>query len=109
MRWPLVLLAAWSLLLASCELNPQPEVPGDDETEGVGGSAGAPPLGLGGSAGNGLSSNKQSVGDDQGDPGLDDNYGGFQGPPGFEDSDERDGGRRDEARPEDAGLPAVPR
>lgn len=40
MRWLVLTISAF-FLLAGCDLNPQPEVPGFDEPEGAGGSMGA--------------------------------------------------------------------
>lgn len=82
MRWLLLLLL--SVALASgCDLNPQPEVPGSDEPEGAGGSAGA----------------GEPV-----DPGLtDDDPGRTEAPPGPNDYSAGQGASKDaNARP-DAG------
>lgn len=39
MRWLVVLVAFVSISLSGCDLNPQPEVPSDNEERGTGGSA----------------------------------------------------------------------
>lgn len=41
MRWLVLIFLALSLV-TGCDLNPQPEVPGDTEPEGAAGAAGAP-------------------------------------------------------------------
>lgn len=38
MRWLVVLIALVSISLAGCDLNPQPEVPSDNDEEGAGGA-----------------------------------------------------------------------
>ncbi len=109
-RWLLVASTLCVFAAQGCDMNPQPEVPSDDETTDYGydGGAAIPVPGADwGDAGTGddLQNGKTASGSDRQDPSQDSNYSGFDdpsGPPGTGEAPrpEDDAGRWEEV---DAG------